>query len=168
MNRLIILLACVAALATQAAADRSSTPNLVIILCDDLGYADIGCFGAKGYTTPNLDRMAKGGIRFTRFYDAQPICSASRAGLLTGCYPNRVGIQNALGPHSKVGISSNEMTFAEMVKQRGYATAIFGKWHLGCQTQFLPTHHGFDEYFQRHVAAPSRGEARQFSAAAAH
>jgi len=130
-----------------AATDRTSTPNLVIIFCDDLGYADIGCFGAKGYKTPNLDRMAREGIRLTRFYDAQPVCSASRVALMTGCYPSRVGIQGALGPNAKIGINSNEVTFAEMVKQRGYATAIYGKWHLGCQTQFLPTHHGFDEYF---------------------
>jgi arylsulfatase len=138
---------CFIAVTLQAAPDRSSTPNLVIVFCDDLGYADIGCFGAKGYTTPNLDRMAKEGIRLTRFYDAQPVCSASRAGLMTGCYPSRVGIQSALSPNAKIGINSNEVTIAEIAKQRGYATAIFGKWHLGRQTQFLPTHHGFDEYF---------------------
>jgi arylsulfatase len=91
--------------------------------------------------------MAAEGIRFTRFYDAQPVCSASRSALMTGCYPSRVGIQGALGPNAKVGLSSNEMTLAELVKQRGYATAIFGKWHLGVQPQFLPTRHGFDEYF---------------------
>jgi arylsulfatase A len=147
MKYFATLFVCIAGLALQAAPGRKPTPNLIIILCDDLGYADIGCFGAKGYTTPNLDRLAQEGIRFTRFYDAQPVCSASRAGLMTGCYPSRVGIQGALGPKAKIGISSNEMTFAEMVKQRGYATAIFGKWHLGRQVQFLPTHHGFDEYF---------------------
>jgi arylsulfatase len=135
------------ALALQAVPNRASSPNLVIIFCDDLGYADIGCFGAKGYTTPNLDRMAKEGIRFTRFYDAQPVCSASRSALMTGCYPSRVGIQSALGPNAKIGINSNEVTFAEIAKQRGYATAIFGKWHLGHHRQFLPIHHGFDEYF---------------------
>jgi len=147
VKQLIILSCMIAALGLHAAPGRTSTPNLVIIFCDDLGYADIGCFGAKGYKTPNLDRMAKEGIRFTRFYDAQPVCSASRAGLMTGCYPSRVGIQGALGPSAKIGINSNEVTFAEIAKQRGYATAIFGKWHLGCQTQFLPTHHGFDEFF---------------------
>jgi arylsulfatase len=91
--------------------------------------------------------MAQEGIRFTRFYVAQAVCSASRAALLTGCYPNRIGISGALGPHSKVGLSSQETTLAELAKQRGYATAIFGKWHLGHQPQFLPTHHGFDFYF---------------------
>ncbi|MEK7706708.1 MAG: sulfatase [Verrucomicrobiota bacterium] len=135
------------ALGLHAAPTRANTPNLVIIFCDDLGYADIGCFGAKGYTTPNLDRMAKEGIRFTRFYDAQPVCSASRSALMTGCYPSRVGIQGALGPNARIGIHSNEVTFAEIGKQRGYATAIFGKWHLGSERQFLPTHHGFDDYF---------------------
>ena len=147
MKRSTTLLWLFAACALQAASDRASTPNLVIILCDDLGYADLGCFGAKGYTTPNLDRMAKEGIRFTRFYDAQPVCSASRAALMTGCYSSRVGIQGALGPGAKHGINSNEVTFAEIAKQRGYTTAIFGKWHLGHLPQFLPTHHGFDEYF---------------------
>jgi arylsulfatase A len=147
MNRLLSLFCFSLALAATAATDRSSTPNLVIIFCDDLGYADVGCFGAKGYKTPNLDRMAREGIRFTRFYDAQPVCSASRAALMTGCYPSRVGIQGALAPNAKIGLSSNEMTFAEMVKQSGYATAIFGKWHIGHHPQFLPTRHGFDEYF---------------------
>jgi arylsulfatase A len=122
-------------------------PNLVIILTDDQGYADVGVFGAKGFRTPNLDRLAAEGCIFRNFHVAQPVCSASRAGLLTGCYPNRIGIHGALGPRSKVGISTNEMTLAELVKQRGYATAIFGKWHLGDSPQFLPLHHGFDEYF---------------------
>ncbi len=122
-------------------------PNVVIIFCDDMAYADLGVYGAKGWTTPNLDRLARQGVRFTRFYAAQPVCSASRAALLTGCYPNRVGIAGALGPKSKVALSHNEVTLATLVKQRGYATGMFGKWHLGDQTNFLPTHHGFDEYF---------------------
>lgn len=122
-------------------------PNIVIIFTDDQGYADVGVFGAKGFTTPNLDRMAKGGRRFTNFHVAQPVCSASRAALLTGAYPNRIGIQGALDPSARHGINSSEMTLAELVKQRGYATAIFGKWHLGHRPEFLPTRHGFDEYF---------------------
>ena len=129
------------------AADGSRPPNIVIIFCDDLGYADVGCFGAKGWKTPNIDRLAAEGIRFTRFYDAQPVCSASRSALMTGCYPSRIGIMGALGPNSQVGISSNEVTLAELVKPRGYATAIYGKWHLGDLPQFLPTRHGFDRYF---------------------
>ena len=122
-------------------------PNIVIILTDDQGYADVGLFGAKGFTTPNLDRMAREGRRFTNFHVAQSVCSASRAALLTGSYPNRIGIQGALDPSARHGINSSEMTLAELVKQRGYATAIFGKWHLGHHPEFLPTRHGFDEYF---------------------
>ena len=130
-----------------ASAKSTALPNIVIIFTDDQGYADIGVFGAKGFQTPNLDRMAAQGCIFRNFHVAQPVCSASRAALLTGCYPNRVGIHGALGPSSKVGLSSNEMTLAELVKQRGYATALFGKWHLGDSPQFLPLCHGFDEFF---------------------
>ena len=122
-------------------------PNIVCIFTDDQGYGDVGCYGRKGFLTPNLDRMAAEGVRFTDFYVAQAVCSASRTALLTGCYPNRLGILGALGPKSKNGISDQEMTIAQVLKQRGYATAIFGKWHLGFQPQFLPTRHGFDEYF---------------------
>jgi arylsulfatase A-like enzyme len=122
-------------------------PNVVIIFTDDQGYADVGVFGAKGFATPNLDRMATEGCVFRNFHVAQPVCSASRAGLLTGCYPNRIGIHGALSPHSKTGLSDGEMTLAQLVKQRGYVTGIFGKWHLGDAPQFLPTRHGFDTYF---------------------
>jgi arylsulfatase A-like enzyme len=119
----------------------------VIIFADDLGYGDLGCYGARGYRTPNLDRLAAQGTRFTSFYVAQAVCSASRAALLTGCYPNRIGILGALGPGSKTGLNPAELTLAEVLKTRGYATAIFGKWHLGDAPHFLPTRHGFDEYF---------------------
>lgn len=122
-------------------------PNIVIIFTDDQGYGDVGVFGAKGFTTPNLDRMAAEGRRFTNFHVPQPVCSASRAGLLTGCYPNRIGIHGALGPNARHGIADTEMTLAQLVRQKGYATGIAGKWHLGHHPQFLPTHHGFDEYF---------------------
>ena len=132
-------------IASASAADRP--PNIVIIFTDDQGYADVGVFGAKGFTTPNLDRMAHEGRRFTDWHAAQPVCSASRTALLTGCYPNRIGIHGALGPGSKVGIGDGEVTIAQMLKPLGYATAIFGKWHLGDRPQFLPTRHGFDEYF---------------------
>jgi arylsulfatase A-like enzyme len=146
MQRLILLALSICVFSSQAA-QRGSLPNIVIIFTDDQGYADVGVFGAKGFRTPNLDRLAAEGCIFRNFHVAQPVCSASRAGLLTGCYPNRIGIHGALGPRSKVGINANEMTLAELVKQRGYATAIFGKWHLGDAPQFLPTRHGFDEYF---------------------
>jgi arylsulfatase len=134
--------------AVSFAADTPpARPNIILIFCDDLGYADIGKFGADGYQTPNLDRMADEGAIFRNFHVAQPVCSASRAGLLTGCYPNRIGIHQALGPRARTGISADEMTLAELVKQRDYATAIFGKWHLGDSPAFLPLRHGFDEYF---------------------
>lgn len=121
-------------------------PNIVLIFIDDMGYADVGCYGAKGYETPNIDRMAKQGMRFTSFYVAQAVCSASRAALLTGCYPNRVSIFGAYNDQAKVGINADEETIAEVLKKRGYATACFGKWHLGHHHQFLPLQNGFDEY----------------------
>lgn len=122
-------------------------PNVVIIFADDMGYADAHCFGGQKMVTPHLDRMAAEGRKLTSFYVAQAVCSASRTALLTGCYPNRVGILGALGPQSKNGIHDDEMTIAEVLKSRGYTTAIFGKWHLGHWPQFLPVRHGFDHYF---------------------
>jgi arylsulfatase A len=148
----LLMVGCLAAAVTaRAAAAEPKTqhrpPNFVIVLADDQGYGDVGCYGAKGFQTPNLDRMAAEGIRFTNFYVAQAVCSASRAALLTGCYPNRIGILSALNPKAKNGISAGERTIAELLKTRGYATAIYGKWHLGHHPPFLPTRHGFDEYF---------------------
>lgn len=122
-------------------------PNFVIIFIDDMGYADIGPFGAKDYPTPHLDRMAEEGRLFSDFYTAQPVCSASRASLMTGCYNIRVGISGALGPRTEHGIHADEITLAEVCKQKGYATACYGKWHLGHHPRFLPTNHGFDDYF---------------------
>jgi arylsulfatase len=125
---------------------NSSKPNIVLIFIDDQGYGDLSCFGATEFLTPNIDRMAIDGMRFTNFYAAQGVCSASRAGLLTGCYPNRIGIHGALMPWSKNGLADDEMTIAELVKQKGYVTGMTGKWHLGWQKRFLPLQHGFDEY----------------------
>lgn len=133
------MLVCGAAFARQ--------PNIVLILADDQGYADVGVYGAKGFATPNLDRLAGQGIRFTDFHVPQAVCSASRAGLLTGCYPNRVGITGALEPWDKVGLHKNELTLPQMLKNQGYATGMVGKWHLGTPTEFMPTHRGFDEFF---------------------
>jgi len=130
-----------------ASADPKSLPNIVIIFTDDQGYADVGKFGAEGFKTPNLDRMADEGGIFRNFHVAQPVCSASRAALLTGCYPNRIGIHGALGPRSNVGISETEMTLAQLLKQLGYSNGMFGKWHLGDAPGFMPLRHGFDEYF---------------------
>lgn len=131
--------------AESSAAERP--PNIVVIFIDDMGHADIGPFGATGYKTPHLDRMAREGTKFSSFYAAQAVCSASRAALLTGCYPNRIGISGALGPGARHGLHADETTLAEICKQKDYATAIFGKWHLGHLPPFLPTRHGFDEYF---------------------
>ncbi|HJN09506.1 MAG TPA: sulfatase [Pirellulaceae bacterium] len=133
--------------ADGAAAETKRPPNVVVIFIDDMGYADIGPFGAQGYETPNLDRMAREGRKFTDFYVTQAVCSASRAGLLTGCYNVRVGILGALGPKSRNGINESEVTIAEICKQQAYATACYGKWHLGHHRKFLPLQHGFDDYF---------------------
>jgi arylsulfatase len=121
-------------------------PNIILIFVDDMGYSDMSCYGATQYTTPNLDRMASRGIRFTNFLSAQAVCSASRAGLLTGCYPNRIGISGALMPDAEIGLNSSEETIAEILKKTDYKTGAIGKWHLGHHRQFLPLQHGFDEY----------------------
>ncbi len=137
--------AAVAATVVPACADPPA-PNIVLIFVDDMGYGDTTATGALGFSTPHLERMAAEGVRFTDFSVAQPVCSASRAALLTGCYPNRIGIHGALGPDAQHGIHDDEVTLAELCRSKGYATAIFGKWHLGHLEPFLPTHHGFDEY----------------------
>ena len=131
---------------TGKAQQKSSTPNIVLIFMDDMGYGDLSCYGALDINTPNIDQLASEGIRFTNFLSSQAVCSASRASIMTGCYANRVGISGALFPGSKVGLASNEMTMAELLKQKNYATAIYGKWHLGDAKQFLPLQQGFDEY----------------------
>jgi arylsulfatase A len=135
----------------QRLPDAQRPPNFVIVFADDLGYADIGSFSTRDAKakprTPNLDRMAAEGIRLTSFYVAQAVCSASRAALLTGAYSNRVGITGALNHRATHGINPDEITLAEVLKARGYATAIYGKWHLGHEQPFLPRQHGFDEYF---------------------
>ncbi len=132
----------IAALRVSAA----DLPNFVIVFVDDMGYGDAGCYGSK-IPTPNLDRMAEEGARFTNFYVAQAVCSASRAALLTGCYSKRVSVQGAYGPKSKEALNKSEITLADILKKRGYATGIFGKWHLGDHPDYLPTKRGFDEWF---------------------
>ena len=130
-------------------------PNIIIIFTDDQGYADLSCYGARGFKTPNIDRMASEGMRFTDFYVASSVCSPSRASLLTGCYAQRVGLPDVLAPpgpewtkgRTNIGLNKNETTIAQMLKPLGYSTACFGKWHLGHLPSFLPTRHGFDEYF---------------------
>jgi len=127
-------------------ADR---PNIILINCDDLGYGDLGCYGSAKNKTPYIDQLAAGGCRLTDFYMASPVCSASRAALLTGCYPQRVGFgpHAVLFPGDPVGLNPSETTIAAALKSAGYRTKIIGKWHCGDQPEFLPTRHGFDEYF---------------------
>jgi len=144
---LILLIAGCKNKTEEVASKEVKPPNVILIFTDDQGYQDVGVFGAHDIYTPHLDRMAREGIKLSSFYAAQAVCSASRAGLLTGCYPNRIGIHNAFMPDSKIGLHPSETTIAEMLKKNGYNTGIFGKWHLGDHPDFMPTKHGFDEYF---------------------
>ena len=131
---------------------RTDKPNIILINCDGLGYGDLGCYGSTINSTPHLDRMASEGLRFTDFYMASPVCSPSRGAMLTGCYPRRIGFGTFEGrwvlfPGQPVGMSSDEVTVASVLKEQGYATMIVGKWHCGDQPEFLPTRHGFDGYY---------------------
>ncbi len=126
--------------------DASRPPNIVLIFTDDLGYGDVGCYGSTTIRTPNIDRLAEQGVKFTDFYACSSVCTPSRAGLLTGRYPARFGLSGVLFPHHKGGLPADELTIAGMLKQRGYATLCAGKWHLGRPEAHLPTSHGFDEF----------------------
>lgn len=145
--------AMVGTAAVAADSGASRPPNLIVIYCDDLGYADIEPFGAPKTKTPNLVRFAAEGRKFTDFHVTSGVCSPSRASLITGCYPKRVGLHTnekggwVLFPGNQRGLNSEEVTLAEVLKSTGYATACVGKWHLGDQPEFLPTRHGFDVYF---------------------
>ena len=127
--------------------EKSQNPNIILIFMDDMGYGDLSCNGAIQYKTPNIDRMAAQGVRFTNFLSAQPICSASRAGIMTGCYPNRVGISGALKPDMNIGLNPDEETIPEILKKQDYRSAAIGKWHLGHLREFYPLQQGFDEFF---------------------
>lgn len=144
---MFLCLVCIFYACGSIAKQEEKLPNVIIIFTDDQGYNDLACFGSPDILTPNIDRIAENGTKFTNFHTAQPVCTASRVSLLTGCYPNRLGMHGALGPGAGVGIHDDEMTMAELFKQKDYATAIFGKWHLGVEEPFNPLHHGFDEYF---------------------
>ena len=124
----------------------AAQPNVVLIMCDDMGWADPGCYGSKQNPTPNIDRLASEGLRFNSFYATQAVCTSSRAALMTGCYPNRLGLGGmALGPASKIGLSNEEQTMGTLLRNAGYHTGVIGKWHLGDTEKFLPPAHGFDE-----------------------
>lgn len=140
------MLAATVATASAATDEGVRPPNVVIVFTDDQGWGDLSCFGSTEIPTPNIDRLAEEGMRFTDFYASQPVCSASRSSLLTGCYANRVGIRGALVPSTRHGLDPDETTIAEVLKPLGYATACFGKWHLGHLPPFVPTAQGFDEY----------------------
>nr|WP_299342853.1 sulfatase [Allomuricauda sp.] len=141
---ILIVVFCQVNLSAQR---KDSFPNIVFIFADDLGYGDLGCFGATDIKTPNIDRLAKEGIKFTDFYSASSVCSPSRAALLTGRYPQRMGINNVFFPESFTGMPQSEITMAELLKEKDYSTGIIGKWHLGHREKFLPLQQGFDYYF---------------------
>jgi arylsulfatase A len=151
LTPLLVFLLSFAGFTSRVAAADGALPNFVIIFCDDLGYGDLGCFGHPTIRTPNLDRMAAEGLKFTQFYSAAEVCTPSRAALLTGRLPPRNGMcsnaRRVLFPNSKGGLPDEEITLAEALKTKGYATGCVGKWHLGHLPQYLPTKHGFDEYF---------------------
>ena len=127
--------------------DIDNDPNIVFIFTDDLGYGDIGSFGAIDIKTPNIDRIAEEGIKFTEFYSASSVCTPSRAALMTGRMPQRFGLNGVLFPESLTGMPTNEYTIAEMLKDNGYATGMVGKWHLGHMREYMPLQQGFDFFY---------------------
>jgi len=142
-------------------ASATGKPNIVFILADDLGYADLSCYGAKEIKTPNLDRMANEGVRFTNFYAPAGVCTPSRASLMTGCYPKRVGLHVAvLPPNTHSGLNPNEITIAELLKKEGYTTGCIGKWHLGLLPEVMPNAQGFDYYYG--MPGPNHGRSDLF------
>lgn len=151
MYKVIIILFVMALVGCRSENEKeiviNRPPNIIYIFADDLGYGDIGIFGALDIQTPNIDRIAIEGIKFTDFYSASSVCSPSRAGLLTGRMPQRMGINQVFFPESFTGMSPKEITIAELLKEKNYATGIVGKWHLGHQYKFLPLQQGFDSYF---------------------
>ncbi|NEU07984.1 sulfatase [Flavihumibacter sp. R14] len=147
MNFKIILTALVILASDKLTlAQVTAQPNVIIVFMDDMGLGDLSCYGAVGYKTSNIDKLASEGMRLTNFHSPQGTCTASRAALLTGCYPNRVGMHGAFGPNDALGLNPNEITIADMLKVKGYKTGMVGKWHLGNKPAYLPTVQGFDEY----------------------
>ncbi len=146
MNKNSLIVFLVAVLFFSSCTKREKLPNIILIFTDDQGYADVGVFGAKDFSTPNIDKLAEEGMRFTNFYVSEAVCSASRASLMTGCYAKRVSIFGALMPWTTYGLNPEEVTVADMLRQKGYTTGMVGKWHLGHDKEFLPLQNGFDEY----------------------
>ena len=147
MNKVLFCFSPLTLIFLITSGQESKLPNIVLIYADDLGYGDLGCYGADDIHTPNINNLADKGLKFTDFYSASPSCSPSRAALLTGKYPPQTGINEVFFPESHTGLSSSELTLAELLKGRGYSTGIVGKWHLGHFPQYLPLQHGFDSYF---------------------
>ncbi len=149
-SRLVGLLALLPPLLAPRLVESAERPNFVVIMADDLGYGDLGCYGGTRYETPHLDAMAKAGLRLTDYHSNGPVCSPTRAALLTGRYQQRAGIPGVVKADPKAnrhhGLHTHETTFAELLKKAGYATAVFGKWHVGYDKKFNPVHHGFDEF----------------------
>src|SRR5688572_32926145 len=123
---------------------KANNPNVILILMDDMGYGDLECYGGFPYHTPNINKLANEGMRFTNFYVSQAVCSASRSSFLTGCYPNRIGLDGALAPNAGIALNPEEETIAEILKANGYKTSMVGKWHLGQKVPYLPMSHGFE------------------------
>lgn len=144
---LVALVTTTGCTGVESNSGKNKKPNIVLINLDDMGYGDLTHTGAIDYQTPHLDKMASEGVLFTHFYAAQAVCSSSRAALLTGCYPNRIGFHGALNHSANRGLNPEETTIAEMLKDEGYFTAIYGKWHLGHHEKFLPLQHGFDDFY---------------------
>ena len=148
MNKLALVIIIIFSWSNSIKAQsKSDKPNVIIIFTDDQGYNDVGVFGSPLISTPNLDNMAKNGMKFTDFYSASPVCSPSRAALLTGSYPARVGVNGVLWPNIPGGLPNTELTIADMLKTQNYATGCIGKWHLGDKDQYMPTAQGFDMYY---------------------
>jgi arylsulfatase A-like enzyme len=139
---------CIGFLSNCSSKSNEKKPNIVIFFTDDQGYADVGVYGAEGFETPNLDKLATEGIRFTNFYVAATVCTPSRVALLTGKYPKRVGLhESVIFPFSTHGLDPKEITLAELLKEQGYTTSIVGKWHLGHEAGFMPNDQGFDSFY---------------------